>query len=349
MNKIKIAGLGPGDLKQIPLGVYQEITETKELLARTFDHPAIEELDSLGIKIESFDSIYEQYEENFEQVYPEIVRELIKRAKTSSILYAVPGHPMVAEKTVQLLLEADVPVEIIGGKSFIDDLFQAVQVDPIDGFQLVDAFDFHQDQINLGQHVIIMQIFSPFIASEVKLTLMEKYPNDHPVCIVDAAGSKLEETKWIKLFELDRFQGVYNLRSVYIPPLPRDERTTTFETMQYYIDEITKETGDVWINEQTHQTLLPYLKEETDELIEAFEKEDIDNVIEELGDILLQILYHTNLAEKTGMFSLEEVLETINKKLRRRHPHVFDGVEARTIEEVDELWQKIKKEEKRRE
>jgi tetrapyrrole methylase family protein/MazG family protein len=347
MHTIYVLGLGPSDFTQIPLGVYKRILSHNTLYVRTAHHPAINGLKDEGVTVHSFDSIYEQYEEDFEKVYPKIVQELKKLAEDEDILYAVPGHPMVAEKSVQLLLDEEIPVEILGGKSFIDDLFQSVSIDPVEGFQLVDAFDLHQDMIQSGQHVVVMQVFSPFIASEVKLTLMEIYPDDHKVCLVDAAGSEEEQTHWIKLYELDRFEGVHNLRSLYVPPLSQDERVRSFETLQYYIDAITDEEGDVWVNQQTHQSLLPYLKEETQELIEAFEKEDIDNVVEELGDVLMQVLYHTNLGEKSGWFSLEEVLESINRKLRRRHPHVFDGVEAKTVEEVDALWQQIKAEEKR--
>lgn len=345
MGKIEIVGLGSSELDQLPLGVYKTIQRAAKLYVRTKDHPVISELEQESIEMISFDDYYEKFSA-FDQVYPAIVEELLKLSEYQDIVYAVPGHPMVAERSVQLLLESGRKVEIIGGKSFIDDMFQAVKVDPVNGFQLLDAFDLSQDQIQTGQSVIIMQVFNQLMASEIKLTLMEIYPDEHLVCIVDAAGSRFERVEWMPLYELDRFEGVHNLRSVYVPPLAQDERTKSFELLQLYIDEITSETGDVWIREQTPTSLLPYLKEETEELIQAYEQEDIENIIEELGDVLLQILYHTNLAEKTGEFTLEEVLDGINRKLRRRHPHVFDGVSATTIEEVDVIWQEIKKKEK---
>lgn len=347
MHTIKILGLGPGGLDQMPVGIYEEILSTTVLYVRTADHPAINELRERGKEIISFDSIYEKNEEEFEKVYPEIVEKLKSLSEHSEVVYAVPGHPMMAEKTVQLLLESDCSVDILGGKSFLDDLFQSVRVDPVEGFQLIDAFDLHHDRVNSDQHVVIMQVFNPLMASEVKLTLMEVYPADHRICVIDAAGSSGEQKKWMPLYELDRFEGVYNLRSVYIPPLALEEQTRSFSTLQSAIDQITADTGDVWINQQTHQSLLPFLKEETQELIEAFEKEDSENIIEELGDVLLQVLYHTNLAEKSGEFSFEDVLEEINLKLKRRHPHVFGEVSAHTIEEVQQLWESIKEEEKR--
>ncbi|MGX7394293.1 MazG nucleotide pyrophosphohydrolase domain-containing protein [Carnobacterium mobile] len=348
MGKISVVGLGPGDMAQLPMGVYHLLKDGQPIFLRTKLHPVVETLEKEGLEFDSFDAVYEANEQ-FEGVYDKIVAQLIAAAEKQDIIYAVPGHPMVAEKTVQLLLEdkQGIEVEIKGGKSFLDDLFQAVRIDPVEGFQLLDALDLKQDEIELGQHVIIMQVFNEYIASEVKLTLMEKYPDEHLVALVHAAGSQAEKVEWLPLFEIDRMQGVHNLTSLYVPPLAQDDRTKSFQTLQYYIDTITGEDGDVWIKAQTHESLLPYLKEETDEFIEAVEKEDSENMVEELGDILMQVLYHTNLGERSGYFSLEEVVETLNKKLRRRHPHVFDGIEATTAEEVDALWQKIKLEEKR--
>ncbi len=349
MGKISVVGLGPGDLEQLPMGVYRLLKSDEPIYLRTKLHPVVSELEQEGFNFHSFDEVYEKNEQ-FEGVYETISAELIDLASKQDIIYAVPGHPMVAEKSVQLLLanKQGIEIDIKGGKSFLDDLFQAVQIDPIEGFQLVDALDLKQDELEVGQHIIIMQVFNQYIASDVKLTLTEKYPDDHMVALVDAAGSKTEKVDWLPLVEIDRMEGVHNLTSMYVPPLARDDQTKSFQTAQYYIDRITGEQGGVWIKEQTHESLIPYLKEETAEFIKAVENEDDANMVEELGDILMQVLYHTNLGEQSGYFSLEEVLETLNKKLRRRHPHVFDGVEAASTQEVESLWQKIKAEEMER-
>ena len=347
MHKITIFGLGPSGLGEIPKKIYDTITQQEQLYLRTMEHPAAKELAKEGLKITTFDSIYETFDEDFEQVYPAIVAELLEIAKDSDVYYGVPGHPSVAEKSVQLLLEADVEAEIIGGKSFIDDLFAAVKVDPVEGFQLVDAFELDSDKLFPGNHLIIMQVFHSYIASDVKLALMDIYPAEHEICIVDAAGSSNEKITWLPLYELDYFDDVHNLRSVYVPPLQRDEAVASFSTSQSYMDEIFGENGDVWIKALSGSELLDYFQGELDELKEAYEKDDVDNIVEELGDLLMQILFQTAYGESEDLFSLEEVLTVLNKKLRRRHPHVFDGIEANTPEEVDALWQKIKEQERR--
>ena len=101
---------------------------------------------------------------------------------------------MVAEKTVQILIEkgpkCGISVKVEGGQSFLDALFLAVKIDPIEGFQLLDGTALEKDDLHIGQHMIIGQVYDPFIASNVKLTLMEKLPDDHDVYLVTAAGSE---------------------------------------------------------------------------------------------------------------------------------------------------------------
>lgn len=347
MHTIYIFGLGPSHVGEMPKQVYETIQQQEKLYLRTMEHPAAKELAEEGLPIESFDAIYEQLEEDFQQVYPTIVEELLTLAKDGDVYYGVPGHPAVAEDSVKLLLESDAKTKIIGGKSFIDDLFAAVAIDPIEGFQLVDSFDIDADEIYPGHHLIIMQVFHSMIASEVKLALMEIYPAEHQVCMIDAAGSAEEKVTWLPLYELDYFQEIHNLRSVYVPPLPRDEAIHSFETTQSYVDEIFGEEGDAWAKEQTGEALLHHFQGELDELKQAYANEDYENIVEELGDLLMQILYQTAIGEKEGMYSLEEVLQGLNQKLHRRHPHVFGDAEAKTPEEVNHLWQQVKEEERK--
>lgn len=349
MHTIYVFGLGPSTLDQMPKGLYDQIIKEEKLYLRTIEHPAAKELKNERLGIESFDYLYEKETKNFDAVYEQIVSLLKEKVKKKDVFYGVPGHPTVAETTVQLLLKENIKVEILGGKSFIDDLFSAVKIDPINGFQLVDSFELDADKIYPGNQLIVMQIFNSFMASEVKLELMEIYPAEHQVALVDAAGSKKENVQWMPLYEIDYFEGVHNLRSLYLPALERDQAIHSIETLQSYIDEIFSEDGDIWIKEQTRQSLLKYLQEELDELKRAYDNNDIENVVEELGDLLMLIFYQTVIGEKEELFSLEEVLAEINRKIRRRHPNVFDGVEAKTSEEVTRIWQKIKEKEQNKE
>ncbi len=343
---ISIIGLGAGTIDQLPLGIYRRIMSAQRLVVRTKDHPVIAQLAEEGIEIESFDHVYEACSDDFEQVYQVIVDKILQLAEQQPVLYAVPGHPAVAERTTVLLRESSADVTVLGGSSFLDDMFQAVEVDPIDGFQLVDSFDLASDQLNPNQHLIIMQVFNSLMAGDVKLTLMEQYPWEHSVFIVDAAGTDQQQIQEVPLHELDHFDGTYNLRSVYVPPLDRHEQVNSFGLLAHYIDEIISAEGDPWIIDQTNQSLIPYLEEETAELIEAIESEDPDHIVEELGDVLMQVMYHARIGELAGEFQLEDVIAALNRKLYRRHPHVFGDATAKTAEEVEILWQQIKAQEK---
>ena len=181
---IEIIGLGGGDIDQLPLGIYRKL-QNKEipLFVRTMDHPVLDELvDQEKIEYRSFDIIYEKHD-RFEGVYAEIVQTLKKEANSHQhIRYAVPGHPMIAEKTVQLLLQEEtLDIEIVGGQSFLDDLFTAVQVDPIEGFQLVVATGFDRCALEYSQPIIFCQVYDEMIASDVKLALLEDLPADYRI------------------------------------------------------------------------------------------------------------------------------------------------------------------------
>ncbi|MCR2823386.1 nucleoside triphosphate pyrophosphohydrolase [Lederbergia panacisoli] len=350
-KEIIIIGLGSGDLEQLPLGVYKLMKHGGRLMLRTKEHPVVAELVQESIDFKSFDEVYEKHGQ-FEAVYEEITDTLLKMAEKERIIYAVPGHPMVAERTVQLLLEQgplhEIDIKIGGGQSFLDSLFTAVKVDPVEGFQLLDGTLLHKEQIRIGQHVIIAQVYDAFVASDVKLTLMEKYPDDYEVMMVTAAGSKLERVTKIPLYELDRQMKLDNLTSLYVPPISSRELTyKEFSTLRDIIAELRGPNGCPWDKEQTHESLKQYLIEEAYELLDAIDRDDIDNMIEELGDVLLQILLHAQIGEDEGMFSIEDVIQAINEKMVRRHPHVFGDVQAEDSEQVVANWAKIKAEEKK--
>ena len=104
--------------------------------------------------------------------------------------------------------------------------------------------------------------------------------------------------------------------------------------------------GCPWDREQTHRTLVPYLIEETYEVVEAIESRDLEALCEELGDLLLQIVFHSQLATETGKFSVADVVDALSNKMVRRHPHVFGDA---VIEDVDAQWrnwEKLKAQEK---
>lgn len=351
MNKrIYVIGLGAGNLDQLPLGVYKALKQEKKLFLRTKEHPVVTQLETEGLHFQSFDCIYEKHDQ-FAEVYEEITETLLAEAEKGPVTYAVPGHPLIAERTVQLLLERgpgrETAIEIGGGQSFLDAMFQALAIDPIEGFQLLDGTALTKDQLRLESHTIIGQVYDSFIASEVKLTLMEKLPDEYEVVIVTAAGSSDQVIKKVPLYELDREMELSNLTSVYVPPVA-DEVILykEFTKLREIIAALRGPEGCPWDRKQTHQSLKKYLIEEAYELLEAIDNEDVDHVIEELGDVLLQVMLHAQIGEDEGYFAIEDVIQGISAKMIRRHPHVFGDKSAENVEDVMKHWQEIKEQEK---
>ncbi len=350
MNTIYIVGLGAGDLQQMSLGLYRHIQKEKHLYVRTGDHPALHELESEGITFHTFDDIYTQYDQ-FEDVYIEIVNQLLGEAKHQSLTYAVPGHPFVAERTIQLLIEQapgqNIELSFLGGQSFLDSMYTALKIDPIEGCQIVDGTALKRDELELRHHQIIVQVYDAMIASEVKLTLMERLPDDYEVVVATAVGSKREEIIRIPLYELDRVTSLNNLTAVYVPPVKEESLLyEEFDTLRDVIATLRGPDGCPWDQKQTHQSLKKYLIEETYEVLEAIDEEDDEHLIEELGDVLLQVMLHAQIGEDEGLFSVQDVIRTVTEKMIRRHPHVFANAKVKDAEEVVTNWDEIKRLEK---
>lgn len=350
MNTITVLGLGAGDLDQLPLGVYRTLQKAERLYVRTAEHPVLQELGKEGISYESFDAIYEKHDA-FESVYKEIVETLITLAEDGPLFYAVPGHPLVAEQTVQWLVDAEkdgrIKLEIVGGLSFLDPIFNALRIDPIEGFQLLDGTIFKRDDVHMTQHVLIAQVYDSYSASDVKLTLMEKYPDDYPVTIVTAAGSSEERLRTVPLYELDREAELNNLTTIYVPPVQaQEDRLKDWSTFRAIVARLRAPDGCPWDREQTHDSLKKYLIEEVHEFLQAVSEQDDEGMIEELGDVLLQVFLHAQIGEDDGYFSLEDVLESVSSKMINRHPHVFGDVTVENTEDVLKNWQQLKSVEK---
>ena len=350
-GKITVLGLGAGYLDQLPYGLYRTLTGTGHLYLRTREHPVVSQL-AQEISYTAFDEIYERHD-SFDDVYAEITETLLAKAlQERAIVYAVPGHPLVAERTVQLLLQEGpkrgVVIEIGGGQSFIDPLFARLRFDPIEGFALLDGTAFKADQVHPGMHTIIAQVYDARVASEVKLTLMEVLPDEHPVTVATAVGvTGQERITTAPLYELDHQDHFGNLTLVYVPPAQEERvRYRQFSYLKEIVAILRSPEGCPWDREQTHQSIRKNLIEETYEVLETIDDEDPDAMCEELGDLLMQIMLHSQMAAEDGYFTVDDVVAGLSEKLIRRHPHVFGEKSAEDAGEALANWQEIKAQEK---
>ncbi|MGB9879760.1 MAG: nucleoside triphosphate pyrophosphohydrolase [Anaerolineae bacterium] len=346
---ITIVGLGPGAPNLLTIEAQQVLQSAEEIYLRTRQHPTVEAL-SLTARIYSFDDVYERAS-TFEEVYAEIAARVVELGhREQGVVYAVPGHPLVGETSVQRILtlaeQEGLPVRIVEGLSFVEPVCARLRLDPLQGLQIADATALalaHYPMFNPDLPLLIGQLYNRDLAAEIKLVLMMAYPDDHLVSLVRAAGTATEAVVTIPLYELDRCAEVDHLTSLYVPPLSTPGSLAAFQEI---VAHLRAPEGCPWDREQTHRSLRPFLLEETYEVLEALDSEDLDSLKEELGDLLLQILLHTQIAIEQGEFKMADVVSSVVTKLKRRHPHVFGQVHVSNAQEVLVNWERIKSEEK---
>ncbi|TQQ84000.1 nucleoside triphosphate pyrophosphohydrolase [Peptacetobacter hominis] len=348
MSRINIIGLGPGDMSLISRGAMDELKKSDRIFLRTEKHPMVDELRKT-IKFESLDRFYDE-NEDFEHVYRNIAEFVVEKAEEGDLVYAVPGHPRVAEKTVGIIesiaSEKGIDVVTTPSMSFVDAMFDYLGFDPSEGFRLIDAFELEESYIDSDTALIVTQVYDEFIASNVKLQLMEVYGDEQDVYIVRSAGIKGQEfKKKIKLYELDWKDNSFDyLTSLYIPRSDK-KRYNKVHDLELIMAKLRSEDGCDWDKKQTHESLKNSIIEEAYELYNAIENNDIDEMIEELGDVLLQVVFQCQIGKEEGMFDIGEVSEGICKKLITRHPHIFGDAEI-DRENFEKTWEDIKKKEK---
>jgi tetrapyrrole methylase family protein/MazG family protein len=346
---ITILGLGPGDPADLTQRARDLLSAADEVHLRTARHPTVTTLPS-HLSCHSFDELYETLD-SFGAVYDAIAEQIVALGRRpKGVLYAVPGHPLVGESSVTRILSAarqeGQQVHIVGGLSFVEPVLSLLGIDGLGGLQLADATEVataHHPDLDPGRPALIGQIYGLRLASAVKLTLMNAYADDHPVTLVQAAGTEEETTTTIPLYDLDRGQRVDHLTTLYVPPYPG---TGGMPALQETVARLRAPGGCPWDQEQTHQTLRSSLLEESYEVLAAIDSESDELLCEELGDLLMQIIMHTQIASEDGSFKLPDIIDQIDAKLRRRHPHVFGDVQVGGTAEVLRNWEAIKAEER---
>ena len=340
---LHIVGLGPGRVSLLTVEARELLTSGRRVILRTRHHPTVAELDAGG-RFEDCDDLYSSGA-SFDKVYDAVGRRVLDAAATEDVVYAVPGHPLVAEATVaRILAEADgrsLAVRIHPGVSYVDVAAVALGRD-LSTTQLCDALDL---RIDAQRPALISQVFDRDSVTSLKLQLLEIYPAAHPVTVLSALATEDETSRTVPLAELDHSPFGY-LDCVYVPALDMTEDVRRFDGLYGIVSRLHAPDGCPWDREQTHRSLRPHLLEESYEALEAIDSGDLERLVEELGDVLLQVTMHTAVAERLGEFTFGDVSEHIARKLIRRHPHVFGEAVAHSAEDVRQSWEELKKAEK---
>ena len=343
--RVVIVGLGPGDSTLLTFDAQRHINATSVKFARTRRHPAC---DDLPADVTYFDDVYESAD-HIDDVYAHIANTVAAAAALQgSVLYIVPGSPLVAEHTVELLrANPAVTCDIRPALSYLDVAWAALGIDPLAaGVRLVDGHTFAVDAAGERGPLLVAQTDRRQVLSDMKLALGDADLDAlAPVTVLHHLGLEDQQVFEISWAELDRHFEPDHLTSIWVPELaaPVGNELIRFNDV---IRRLRRECP--WDKAQTHQTLTRYVLEEAYEMVEAIARLDVDDpttddgFIDELGDVLLQVVLHSAIAEQDGRFTLADVAEHATEKMIRRHPHVFAGASANTVDQVARNWQQIK-------
>lgn len=357
MGPLTIVGLGPGRAGDLTREAWEVLSQAQEVYLRTWRHPSSQAIPP-GPQVFSFDHLYEAHD-TFAAVYEAIAAEVWRLAqRPEGVIYGVPGHPLVGEHTVHRILRqaraADIPVRVVAGLSFVEPVLAALEQDALEGstpgtagLQIVDGADVaraYYPPLNTDLPALIPQIYNREIASDVKLTLMNAYPDEHPVTVVRGAGTDAVASETVPLYQLDQGVKLDDLTTLYLPAIPGGR--TSLSALQDIVAHLRSPEGCPWDQEQDHLSLRPELLEEVHEVLAALDAEDMDALQEELGDLFLHTFFQVQLATEEGEFRLADVVREHTDKLIRRHPHVFGDVKVSGTADVKANWDKIKRAEK---
>lgn len=352
---ITVIGLGPAGPELITQGALAAAQAADHLVLRTARHPAAR----IFADARTCDDLYDAAE-SIDEVYPAIVDRL--RTLDGHVVYAVPGSPTVAERSVELL-RAACEVEILPALSFLDLAFSRVGVDPFSaGPRLVDGHRFAAESAGERGPLLVAQCDSVRVLSDIKLAADD--PPEAAV-VLQRLGLPDESVRRIAWADLDREVVPDPLTSLWIAELGQP---VAVEMARFAELVRTLREGCPWDREQTHRSLTRHLIEESHEVLDAIaglpdgagewgatapvEIGDpaYGHLMEELGDLLFQVYFHATLAAESGHFTLADVARGVHDKLRARHPHVFDdAAETTTSAELSEQWEARKLDEKGRE
>jgi tetrapyrrole methylase family protein/MazG family protein len=359
--RIDVVGLGPAGPELVTESARELMARAERLFVRTTRHPSA----VLVPGASSFDHHYE-LEATFDAVYRSIVADLVGAARSGPVVYAVPGSPLVAERTVTLLRAHDV---VVGGEvavvvhpalSFLDLAYARLAIDPLaEGVRLVDGESFATDAAGMRGPLLVAQCWSKAVLSGVKLA--SDPPPGTTVTVLHHLGLPDEAVWELPWEELDRAFEPDHLTSLWIPELaaPVAVELARLDELVHTLRERCP-----WDREQTHGSLSRHLLEESYEVLEAIDglvavdgdagssPEQVEQAVahleEELGDLLFQVYFHATLAAEAGRFSLADVARGVHDKLVARHPHVFGDTVADSPDQVATNWEAQKLVEKGR-
>ncbi len=344
---ITVVSLGPGDPKLLTMQTVEALSKSRCLVLRTARHRTAEWLHEEGISFTDFDALYDEFED-FDALHAEMARRLWDMAAEKAVTFAViDAQTDGAVRELRATCPADGKISILPGITMADSCLALlpVEFEQSGSVRILPAMDALEAAPDPATPLMVTELFDRVLASQLKLRLAEHYGDEAEVVIFPSSVKINRKPLVLPLMELDRQRTYDHTVCLYIPAVDMHKRDRyCFDDLLRVMHKLRQECP--WDGEQTHESLRKYLIEEAYEAVGAIDEDDMDHLADELGDVLLQIAFHADIAQDFGEFSINDVTTGIVRKLIYRHAHIFGNVHCDTADEVSQSWEKLKKAEK---
>ena len=341
MKPMTVVSLGPGSRDHLTLGTVAALQKAEKVILRTeLRCDAAAYLREIGVSFETLDRLHEECED-FDELTSRAVSYLLAQAENCSVCYAV--FDASADETVSALRAAAPDALVMPGVPLSAPFLaaapqkDAVEIQTASGLRLTGT----------QNPLLILECDSKMLMGECKLQLLDWYDDGQPVLFFPPSDGARRQFIQIPLCELDRQKRYDHTCAALLPPVAlTDRRRFDFFDLVRTMDILRGENGCPWDKEQDHETLRKYLIEEAYETAAAIDEGDWDHVADELGDVLLQVVFQAKIGQQLGTFQLSDITTHICRKMIARHRHIFGDDHCETAQEVLDNWEKIKKEER---
>jgi len=339
MGEITVVSLGPGSRELLTLGAVDTMKKAPRLILRTQMCDAADYLREIGLSFDTLDHLHEE-SFDFDDLIQRSARAVLDAAKDGNVCYAVLDA--AADQTVKRLREQAQATVLPGVPLAAPCLAAAPFQDKIE-IQTASSLSVTGTQNAL----LILECDSRILTGQCKLELLRWYDPDQPALFFPPQKEAVRRWVRLPLCEIDRQRDYDHTCAVLLPPLAlRERKRFDFYDLVRVMAILRGEDGCPWDREQTHESLRKYLIEEAYEAAAAIDEQDWDHVAEELGDVLLQVVFHARVGEDTGTMELSDITSHICSKMMDRHRHIFGSDHCETAEDVTANWEKIKRQER---
>ncbi|MBD5560083.1 MAG: nucleoside triphosphate pyrophosphohydrolase [Clostridia bacterium] len=334
---IEVVEMG-SELGLMQLRAVEALRSADTVVLQTLRPAAAKDIAALAREVSSLDPLFETAAD-FPALYLRGAEQILE--SSGKVVFCCLGPP--AENGFVKELRARTEVLFLGGSDPVREaLMLAGDGEPAASYTVTGARDLEGRPLDTSRTLVVTGVDDAYQAQGAKLALGEYYPDDTLVCVVSGAGAE-----HLPLSELDRRESWGSGAVLVLPPLRLMEKVRfTYHDLLGVMQRLRAPGGCPWDAEQTHESLAPHLIEESYEVADAVADSDMQALLDELGDVLLQVVFHAEIGRLAGEFNEMDVTTAVTDKMIRRHPHVFGTVEVSGSREVLSNWDAIKREEK---